>query len=202
MASRPRKERYAHSSDVVKHEYSLSPQHSSTLEPLLGAPKYSNKIGRKHMDKHTRPYECLTAGCKGKHFSNAGDLRRHEQEVHGKQTFTCPVLSCKRYKRGFGRKDNLVHHLRRLHSTDPAVTPPNSGLHGTPKASFPDHNSVTGGEGGFAMDEIEMAGTKNSASLDRRTLAEKLQELETMKAESMAKYDGDISALKRVLSFL
>jgi hypothetical protein len=157
------------------------------------------------MNKHTKPYKCLTAGCKEKHFSNAGDLRRHEQEVHGRPAFTCPVASCKRHKKGFGRKYNLMHHLRRLHSSDSAVTPvksPNGGLHGTPKASFPEHSSVTGDEDGFAMNEIEMAGTTNSDDLDRRKLAEKLQELETMKAESMAKYDGDISALKRVLSFM
>lgn len=61
---------------------------------------------------------------------------------------------------------------------------------------------MTSGEDGFAMNEVEMAGMTNAGSLDRRTLAEKLQELETMKAESMAKYDGDISALKRGLSFM
>jgi hypothetical protein len=157
------------------------------------------------MNKHTKPYKCLTAGCEEKHFSNAGDLRRHRREVHDGPNFTCPIVSCKRHRKGFGRKDNLIHHLRRLHSSDSTVSPvtsPTGGLHGTPKASFPDDSSVASGEDGFAVNEIEMIETTNANPLDRRTLSEKLQELETMKAESMEKYDGDISALRRVLSFM
>ena len=98
-----------------------------------------------------------------------------------------------------------MYHLRRLHSSDSAVSlvgSPTGSLYDTPKASFPDSSSVASGEDGFAVNEIEMIETTNASSLDRRTLAEKLQELEMMKAESMAKYDGDISALKRVLSFM
>ena len=157
------------------------------------------------MDKHNKPYKCLTAGCKEKRFSNAGDLRRHEREVHGRPTFTCPVVSCKRHRKGFSRKDNLLYHLRRLHSSDSVVSPvksPTGELHGTPKAPYLDHSSVTSGEDGSAVNEIEIFGTTNASSLDRKTLAEKLQELEAMKVESMTKYDGDISALKRVLSFM
>jgi hypothetical protein len=49
------------------------------------------------------------------------------------------------------------------------------------------------------VDEKEVA---SLVSADRTSLAAKLLELESEKAMSMARFDADITALKRVLSFM
>jgi len=41
-----------------------------------------------------------------------------------------------------------------------------------------------------------------SSSLDKTSLVAKLQELEVEKAKAVTRFDGDIAALKRVLSFM
>jgi hypothetical protein len=41
-----------------------------------------------------------------------------------------------------------------------------------------------------------------SKSTDKASLVVKLQELQASKEQSIAKFDGDIAALKRVLSFM
>jgi hypothetical protein len=73
------------------------------------------------VDKHTRPYKCPLPGCKVGAFTNARDLRRHRREVHTSPAFTCPVVICKRYRRGSGRKDNLVQHLKRMLGEDDVI---------------------------------------------------------------------------------
>ena len=83
------------------------------------------------MDKHERPYKCTITSCKFKDFTNAGDLKRHQQQIHGNHGLPCPVSSCKRHHgKGFGRKDNLREHLKRIHglehslASDEAESPP------------------------------------------------------------------------------
>lgn len=49
-----------------------------------------------------------------------------------------------------------------------------------------------------AIDEMEIVESKPS---DKASLVAKLRELQALK-ESIAKFDGDIAALKRVLSFM
>jgi hypothetical protein len=39
-------------------------------------------------------------------------------------------------------------------------------------------------------------------STDKASLVAKLQQLQSLRNEAIAKYDGDIAALKRVLSFM
>jgi hypothetical protein len=53
--------------------------------------------------------------------------------------------------------------------------------------------------GESAVDEME---TMVSKRLDKASLVAKLVELQALKEQSMAKFDGDIAALKRVLSFM
>lgn len=50
-----------------------------------------------------------------------------------------------------------------------------------------------------AVDEMEIVA---SQSTDKASLVAKLQELQALKEEAIAKFDGDIAALKRVLSFM
>lgn len=81
------------------------------------------KYGRKHMDKHTRPYVCEEVGCERiQGFTYSGGLHRHQREVHHKHgdpkiSCLCPHRDCQRsiVGRGFTRKENLAEHLRRVH---------------------------------------------------------------------------------------
>ena len=70
---------------------------------------------RRHRDKHIRPYICTNLSCAGKNFGDKGGLDRHRREVHGTETYTCPITSCPRNKHGFGRKYNLLLHQNRRH---------------------------------------------------------------------------------------
>ncbi|KAN0102998.1 hypothetical protein V8E51_011311 [Hyaloscypha variabilis] len=158
---------------------------------------------RRHMDKHTRAYKCPVSGCKVKDFSNAGDLRRHRREVHASPAFTCPVLACKRHRKGFGRKDNLIQHLKRTHgedSNDFSLTSNSLTNKNQETVTSPNGDSSMGSESGdSAGDEKELVPSK---STDKASLTAKLQELQKLKEEAIAKFDGDIAALKRVLFFM
>lgn len=155
------------------------------------------------MDKHTRPYKCPISGCKVKDFSNAGDLRRHRREVHSSPSFICPVATCKRRRKGFGRKDNLAQHLKRTHSEDAIESALASSSitngNGVVAASPNEESSMASLNEESAIDEMEIVESKPS---DKASLVAKLRELQALKEESIAKFDGDIAALKRVLSFM
>ena len=83
----------------------------------------TDKYGRKHMDRHNRPYICQEIGCeKILGFTYSGGLHRHQREVHHKHgdpkaSCLCPHRDCKRsiVGRGFTRKENMTEHLRRVH---------------------------------------------------------------------------------------
>ncbi|PMD28385.1 hypothetical protein NA56DRAFT_653105 [Hyaloscypha hepaticicola] len=158
---------------------------------------------RKHVDKHTRPYKCPIIGCKAKDFSNAGDLRRHHREVHTSPAFACPVVACKRHRKGFGRKDNLMQHLQRTHGEDVigSSLASNSTTHGNSEdITSPNRESSMASESGnSAADDME---TFTPDSSQKAFVIAKLQELEALKKEAIAKFDGDIAAFKKVLSYL
>jgi len=154
------------------------------------------------MNKHTRPYKCPITGCKVKDFSNAGDLRRHRREVHTLPAFTCPVITCKRHRKGFGRKDNLTQHLKRTHGEDAnnSIAPSSISNENMEIITSPNGESSPGSESGESIsDEMGIVATKTA---DKASLTAKLQELQMLKEEAIAKFDGDIAALKRVLSFM
>jgi hypothetical protein len=160
------------------------------------------------MDKHTRPYKCTISGCTVKDFSNLGDLRRHRREVHSSPSFNCPVVTCNRHRRGFGRRDNLTQHLKRTHAVDPtgAALVSNSIEDGKEQiVTSPTDASSMANENGqsenrqSAVDEVPMVGSKPS---DKMSLIAKLEELQALKEKSMANFDDDIAALKRVISFM
>ena len=151
------------------------------------------------MDKHTRPYKCPISGCKVKDFSNPGDLRRHRREVHTLPAFTCPIITCKRYRKGFGRKDNLTQHLKRTHGKDTIESTPIMNGNEVSVASPNLESSTVSDSGESVGDGTEIVVSK---SADKASLVVKLQELQASREESIAKFDGDIAALKRVLSFM
>ncbi|KAH8683254.1 hypothetical protein BGZ60DRAFT_215376 [Tricladium varicosporioides] len=115
--------------DLPSEKISSSP-HSSTGNSKSFEPKRCGFVGcpetklfkqhssyKKHTDKHTRPYKCTEDDCKVKNFATVGDLKRHQRSLHGNRIYTCPLPSCKRYRHGFGRKDNLTDHMKRNHMT-------------------------------------------------------------------------------------
>lgn len=139
-------------------------------------------------------------------FTNTGDLKRHERAVHGKGTFFCPVSSCKRHTRGFGRKDNKEEHVRRVHALEPPMTSQSPG------------RQVSGDQGGYrglveldaprserGSSNVEDLPTSTSQDPSKLLLVAKLQEFRNAKAAAIAEvsanFDKDIEALERVLSF-
>ena len=155
------------------------------------------------MDKHTRPYKCTISGCTVKDFSNLGDLRRHRREVHSSPSFNCPVVTCNRHRRGFGRRDNLTQHLKRTHAVDPTGAALASNSIGDGKGGIAtgpnDECSIASENEQSATDEVDMIGSKPA---DKMSLIAKLRELQVSKEKSMTKFDDDIAALKRVISFM
>ncbi|KAH7321776.1 hypothetical protein BKA65DRAFT_88753 [Rhexocercosporidium sp. MPI-PUGE-AT-0058] len=158
------------------------------------------------MDKHERPHKCTVSNCKVTDFTNSGDLKRHQRTVHGTGIFFCPVPSCKRHTRGFGRKDNREEHVKRVHSIETTM---NSR---TPERQDSGDQSsqselVGGGSSMFEGGDSEMEvlpAEKASFATSKFSLAAKLEELRDAKsaaiAEVAAKYDKDIDAVERVLS--
>ncbi|KFA63860.1 hypothetical protein S40285_04464 [Stachybotrys chlorohalonatus IBT 40285] len=131
----------------------------------------------KHMDKHERPYRCPAEGCENlPGFTYSGGLLRHEREVHGKHggpknTVNCPHPTCKRHTgKGFSRQENLNEHLRRVHTSPDAVTPP-------AEVTSPDDN------------ESEKSGVKRKRRLSDEPaandeLAELREEIRRVRAEN------------------
>jgi len=104
------------------------------------------------------------SGCKVKDFSNAGNLRRHQREVHSSPYFTRPVTNCKRHRKGFGRKDNLAQHLKRTNSEDAiestlASSSITSG-NGVVAASPNEKSLMVSVNGEPAIDEMEVVESK------------------------------------------
>ncbi|CZR69581.1 uncharacterized protein PAC_19481 [Phialocephala subalpina] len=155
--------------------------------------------------QHLRPYKCPIPTCTVTPFATPGDLKRHEREVHSTPTFTCPITSCRRHRRGFGRKDNLVQHLQRVHDQEvdgmTSSSPPALNLDGgfSNKDSFTGLGRVISNSNTTSTDLLI---TSMSSPSEKTTLMAKLQQLEMEKVKAMAKFDGDIAALKRVLSFM
>ncbi|KAK0116290.1 hypothetical protein ONS95_013312 [Cadophora gregata] len=209
------------SNDIRKETEQLStttlhPQSSNDMSPATprtcqwaGCPDKrvfrQESAFRRHMNKHERPYKCTTSNCKAREFTNPGDLKRHQRTVHSKGAFFCPISSCKRHARGFGRKDNRDEHLKRVHSQD---VPPTSD---SPESQTPDSEGDIREAGISVTDEIVLG--VSVEGLQRRTPSltasklpwvAKLQELKGAKAAAIAKvnsrFDKDIEALERVLS--
>ncbi|KAH8757491.1 hypothetical protein BGZ57DRAFT_996545 [Hyaloscypha finlandica] len=144
-----------------------------------------NSAFTKHTDKHTRPYKCPISGCKVKDFGNVGDLRRHRREVHTSLAFICPNL-----KRTHGEDVVIEPALASSYTTNgnrDVVTSPNG------------ESSPASESGESAGGEMEIVTSK---STDKASSVAKLQELQPLRDEAMAKFDDDIAALEGVLSFM
>ncbi|KAG4440426.1 hypothetical protein IFR05_004070 [Cadophora sp. M221] len=194
---------------VPQSTYSIAPQPTRTCQWAGCAEKrvfQQESAFRRHMNKHERPYKCPTANCKAKDFTNSGDLKRHQRTVHSKGLFFCPVSSCKRYAKGFGRKDNREEHVKRVHSPEASMTLNSPGEQGM---GFHGVGNNVGEIGSPVSDEnipdVEALSLRSPSFANSKvSLATKLQELKDAKAaaiaEVAAKFDKDIDAVERVLS--
>lgn len=124
---------------------------------------------RKHESKHGKPYICHIPNCKHTRFGDKGGLDRHNREVHGSQTYYCPITSCKRHIRGFPRKYNLFEHQKRCHTQQS----PNLAL-----LSIPRQQSYTGNTTEGQQESDNSSGsTKETVTGYSRKLREKLENL-------------------------
>ena len=158
---------------------------------------------RRHQDKHLRPYKCHYVSCNHKSFGDKGGLDRHKREVHGSQVYTCPILSCKRNKKGFHRRYNLLEHQKRAHGSQPSrllracsdtldELSEGEGRTQTPQCEI-GGETLDGGEVGSAD---TMRGESNVSS--PQDLRMKLRDLRIMRAE----LDEDIRTVERALSIM
>jgi hypothetical protein len=58
---------------------------------------------------------CEESGCPHPLFPTKGGLVRHVKEVHASKLHFCPISTCQRHARGFGRAYNLLDHQKRCH---------------------------------------------------------------------------------------
>jgi hypothetical protein len=160
---------------------------------------------RRHQDKHTRPYICHQQPCANKSFGDKAGLQRHEREVHSSKTdaHTCPFPSCKRNKRGFHRRYNLLEHQKRAHGLQPDASPTavnNSDGFLERENSHGFQGEIGRESGGSDIPERALSGIiqGNGNTGTEQDLIAKLHRLEDIRAE----IDEDITSLKRVLSIM
>jgi len=74
------------------------------------------------MAKHTRPFTCSACGVRP--FGDKASLQRHRREVHQLddddrpyQEYQCPEKDCRRNRRGFAGKWNMIEHYKRMHGS-------------------------------------------------------------------------------------
>jgi hypothetical protein len=126
------------------------------------------------MKNHVRPYQCLETQCQQlQGFTRSSELVRHEREAHGKhggpkETLKCTVAGCNRQTgKGFGRKENLNEHLRRVHGI---IATSGSQLHSNANLATDKSSTATTGVHSRRIDlESELRKLKaNNLERDKR----------------------------------
>ena len=96
-----------------------------------------------------------------------------------------------------------MDHLKRIHaleSPDASVIPEESSIQVDNAQATIDEDSAMGSEDDDpVVEDVEMGTTTSS---EKVLLKAKLHELEALKANWIAKLDGDIAAVKRTLSLM
>jgi hypothetical protein len=158
---------------------------------------------REHKDKHIRLYICTHPSCNRKSFSNKGGLDRHSREVHSSLSYTCPVQSCPRSKRGFNRRYNLWQHQKKHQPLGPSKflqsysSTPEEPSRSEIEIRNPEHednilelNSDETNQSLLVPGDEEITGDQS--------LHAKLRALKTLRAE----IDGDIISLEKALKIM
>lgn len=83
----------------------------------------TSKLFEDHISNiHINPLICTRDGCKHKTpFRGKADLQRHIDSIHdGAPKIKCPYPTCEILdEKSFCRKDKLIFHLRKVHTSDP-----------------------------------------------------------------------------------
>ncbi|RMJ06633.1 hypothetical protein BHE90_009941 [Fusarium euwallaceae] len=146
----------------------------------------------RHEDNQNIQQRCLHSSCTNKSFRDKGSLDRHMREVHSSQTFFCPIVSCRRNKRGFNRRYNLLDHQKRRHGQN--VEGRLKHMQGGQTFREEDDTSEP------TLDApVKSLGIRlNDDATNEEGLRAKLKSLRAMRAE----IDGDIKALEKALSII
>jgi len=97
-------------------DFPLGPPNPATGCHKCGRPFLNSTQLRRHIRRHTKPHKCPIDSCDAG-FSDAKDLRRHNQTIHStKALFFCPTDGCTFKEKGFKRKDGLTKHVRKVHA--------------------------------------------------------------------------------------
>ncbi|RSL92103.1 hypothetical protein CEP52_013996 [Fusarium oligoseptatum] len=129
---------------------------------------------------------CLHSSCTNKSFRDKGSLDRHMREVHSSQAFFCPIVSCRRHKRGFNRRYNLLDHQKRRHGQN---------VEGRFRTFREEDDTSEPSLDGPAK---SLGIRQNEDTTNEEGLLAKLESLRAMRAE----IDGDIKALEKALSII
>lgn len=151
------------------------------------------------MDKHERPYKCSENNCKTPDFASAGDLKRHQHSIHGKHTFTCSVLTCKRHRLGFARRDNLAEHMKRVHKTDQTSFMQRFGEMSSPLELM--DGNILDNHSPYSQSQLD--DTPIPIIMDKASLVAKLEELHVRRAlleKRKKECDEQIAAMEKVLT--
>lgn len=89
--------------------------------------------------------------------------------------------------------------MKRTHTVESSSAPNSAGQLGNAEEVSENDSSLGSPREDSAGEEM---GRPSAVTSDKTSLMAKLQELETEKEQAMAKFDGDIVALKRVLSLM
>ncbi|KAH6684225.1 hypothetical protein B0J14DRAFT_664041 [Halenospora varia] len=147
-----------------------------------------NLQGRKHMDKHERPYKCPENNCKTPDFASAGDLKRHQHSIHGKHTFTCSVLTY-----------NLAEHMKRVHKADQTSLIQRFGEMSSPFGSM--DGNILDKHSPYSQSQLD--DTPIQIIMDKVSLVAKLEELHARRAlleKRKKECDEQIAAMEKVLT--
>ncbi|KAH6973137.1 hypothetical protein BKA56DRAFT_620499 [Ilyonectria sp. MPI-CAGE-AT-0026] len=153
---------------------------------------------RSPKDKHTPVYSCLYLSCCNKSFGDKGGLDRHMREVHSSLTFTCPVVSCPRNKKGFNRKYNLLDHQKRRDKREISRSLHGSGV----SEERPDHvdrgRTFRYGDNTSESNPDDAAEALIPSENEGVCLRSKLKSLRATRAE----IDKDVKLLERALNII
>ncbi|MCJ1383249.1 hypothetical protein MMC17_006887 [Xylographa soralifera] len=154
---------------------------------------------KRHMTKHTRPFQCEVHSCHVRPFGDRAGLLRHTREVHkldgqGKATskYICPEPSCTRHKKGFARQWNMAQHFRRAH-TDGSEVSARQVKSSSPEASEDMNNAgVVGGVMETPQQSIEVCeGLRSKLALLQR---------ERSRVDAVrTRVDAEIMAVQKVI---
>jgi hypothetical protein len=79
---------------------------------------------RKHTKYHSKPITCPLAGCTHR-FGRQRDLIRHQKAAHKNthhpEEWFCSFEACRYNIVPFGRRDNLLRHVRNMHAADESI---------------------------------------------------------------------------------